>query len=584
MEQHKSAPGRMRSLRSKAPPGFRDLLDTLVSRISRDDTWVSILRRICASLLRFSGADVLSIRIDEEARTTRCGACIAEDGSEHVDVSLQQCPPREGESTATSADRLIPEAVVRAITERAIVAPAESVTRAGSFWIGDAARPILLREPGAAGASRTAVIGGDIPSLALVQVPVGQRSHGLMQLGSRRRDFFSLDDIHVYEAVAQTLGMALAHHGAQWALGERVKELTCLYDIATLARRPGIGLDELLSGIVAVLPPAWQYPDITSARIVLDGRVFPTEAFGEGLHRQSAPIVVNDTTRGTVEVVYTAPAPEMDEGPFLKEERSLIDEVARQVGLTVEHWETEEAAGRLQEQLRHAERLATIGQLSAGVAHELNEPLAAVLGFAELIRQTDDLGEGARQDADRIIKAALHAREIIRKLMIFTRQMPTRKVSCDLNQAVADGLYFLESRCAKEGIYLTRDLEPALPTVMADPSQIQQVLVNLVVNAIQAMPGGGRLIVRTRHTGDRVCLEVQDTGVGMSPDVQSRLFTPFFTTKDVGQGTGLGLAVVHGIVTAHGGTVSVRSAVGEGSAFELSLPAEGSREQEGAQS
>jgi signal transduction histidine kinase len=153
-----------------------------------------------------------------------------------------------------------------------------------------------------------------------------------------------------------------------------------------------------------------------------------------------------------------------------------------------------------------------------------------VLGFAELIGKSGGLPEQAARDIDKIRKAALHAREIIRKLMIFTRQVPSRKSPCDLNQTVRDGLEFLASRCAKENIALARDLEPGLPPIVGDGAQLQQVLVNLVVNAIQAMPGGGTLTVGTRSGPGTVSLFVNDTGTGMAPDVQSSC-SPFFTTE-----------------------------------------------------
>jgi signal transduction histidine kinase len=685
------------------PVRLRELLDALLSHASGDYSRSEVLRQICTSLLRFSGSDMVSIRIDEDGRATRSSAVLMEDGSDRVHTHVFHGPSQGSGSRDAGADP-VPEPILQAIMSGSIAAPIEYCTRGGSFWIGDAARPILLRElrdrdP----AGRTVVIGGDFPSLALVPIRVVDRSRGVLCLASRRRDFFTGDDVQVYEAVAQTLGVALAHQGAQWALRERVKELTCLYEIAKLAQRPGMSLETLLGRIVSLLPPAWQYPELTSARIVLDGHHFATDGLKDGPYRQSAAIVandrprgivevfyteempeidegpflkeerhlinavaetigglvahheaqwalrervkeltclygiakvagrpgirpddflteivgllppgwqypeitqsritldgrsfatarfrdsswrqsadirVNDLSRGVVEVVYTERMPDIDEGPFLKEERSLINEIARQVAVTVEHWETEAEASRLQEQLRHADRLATIGQLSAGVAHELNEPLGAVLGFAELVKQSPELSARVAGDVDRIIKAALHAREIIRKLMIFTRQMPTRKTTCDLNHIVGEGLYFLESRCAKEGIALVRRLEEGLPPVMADPSQLQQVLVNLIVNAIQAMPGGGTLTITTRSGSGNVYLNVEDTGIGMGPDVQSRLFVPFFTTKEVGQGTGLGLPVVHGIVTAHGGTVHVKSEPGKGSSFEISLPIEDSQ-------
>ncbi|MDD4051684.1 MAG: ATP-binding protein, partial [candidate division Zixibacteria bacterium] len=256
-------------------------------------------------------------------------------------------------------------------------------------------------------------------------------------------------------------------------------------------------------------------------------------------------------------------------------ERNLINEIARQVGLIVEHWETEQETARLQEQLRHADRLATVGQLSAGVAHELNEPLVAILGFAQLLKGSPDLSNQAARDVEKIINASLHAREIIRKLMLFTRQMPARKAKCDFNQLISEGLYFLESRCAKEGIVIIRELEDGLPQFLADQSQLYQVLVNLAVNAVQAMPQGGKLTIRTRSDAENVYMTVEDTGIGMNAEVQKQLFIPFFTTKDVGQGTGLGLAVVHGIISAHGGSITVNSVVGKGSTFEVRLPLNG---------
>jgi signal transduction histidine kinase len=209
------------------------------------------------------------------------------------------------------------------------------------------------------------------------------------------------------------------------------------------------------------------------------------------------------------------------------------------------------------------------------VAHELNEPLVAILGFAQLLKSSAELSIQATRDVEKIINASLHAREIIRKLMLFTRQMPAKKATCDCNQLVSEGLYFLESRCAKEGIVIIRELEDGLPQFLADQSQLYQVLVNLAVNAVQAMPQGGRLTIRTRSDADNVYLSVEDTGIGMTPEVQRQLFIPFFTTKDVGQGTGLGLAVVHGIVAAHGGSIAVRSEVGKGSTFEVRLPCNG---------
>jgi signal transduction histidine kinase len=323
---------------------------------------------------------------------------------------------------------------------------------------------------------------------------------------------------------------------------------------------------------VELLPPSWQYPEIASARITLDGKQYSVSGFQDRPQSQTADIIVRGEKRGVVEVVYNEERPELDEGPFLKEERGLIDAVASQVALIVERRRAEEERVRLQEQLRHADRLATIGQLAAGVAHELNEPLGNILGFAQLAKKSPDLPEQASKDVEKIVNSCLHARQVIQKLMMFARQTPPEKTMVNLNQIVQEGLYFLEARCTKQGIEVARLLDPELPEITADAAQLHQVLVNLTVNAIQAMPNGGKLFLRTGKSGDYVCLVVEDTGMGMSEEVMKKIFMPFFTTKDVGQGIGLGLAVVHGIVTGHRGSISVQSKVGEGSRFEVLLP------------
>ncbi len=359
---------------------------------------------------------------------------------------------------------------------------------------------------------------------------------------------------------------------AQEDLRERVKELSCLYDIARLAAQTDIGVDEMLNGITECLPPAWLYPEKVCARIVFDSRSYSSSNFQHGKYCQQTPIVINGRRRGHIEVTYPDDKLEHKNNPFLEEEQHLLDAVGREVTAIIVRREAEQDKLRLEEQLRHADRLATVGQLAAGVAHELNEPLGHILGFAQLIQKCPDLPSQVQTDISKILSTALHAREIVKKLLIFARQVPPQKTKVNLNDIVKEGLNFFESRCISEGIKIACTLSPDIPDIDADPSQMNQVLINLVVNALHSMPSGGKLMISTYKKQTKVCLTIEDTGAGMDKDVLKKIFTPFFTTKDIGLGTGLGLPVAHGIVTSHGGSIKVESRVGKGTICRIELP------------
>ncbi len=410
------------------------------------------------------------------------------------------------------------------------------------------------------------------PSILLLALEIEAPFAGLVVLKSRREAQFRVSDLFSFEQVAAGIGRAIANRRAQFRLRERIKELTCLHGLAQLVQQHDRSIEAALRAAVDVIPAAMQFPEIAAARIVVDGRAYETVEFDEVRHRLSATIVVKSKDRGRVEVVYLSDHPEFVAGAYLAEESKLIESIARDIALLVERFDSLAAGSALAEQLRHADRLATIGQLAAGVAHELNEPLGNILGFAQLLQRSSDLPEPARRDVEQIVKASMHGREVVRKLLVFARQTQAQRIDLDLNNLIRESLYFLEARCRRGAIDMRLDLAPESSIVSADPSQMTQVLVNLAVNAIQAMPSGGQLTVRTANEGDTVVLSVEDTGFGMDEATKQRLFTPFFTTKDVGEGTGLGLSVVLGIVSAHGGTIHVESAPGRGAMFKVVLP------------
>ena len=533
---------------------------------------IDFLREVSRVLMDFIGCDAVEVRLSDGDLHYRWEATRRPESATRFEL-VRWTLDDDGMIIPASQDNSELERLCRDVASRRFDSALPFFTGNGSFWTGDT----WARLGRGTGTNREAdveslCVGGHYRSLALLRFFVDDRTVGLLHLKSQHPDYFTEEDVELYEGIAQTLGLAVADRRAEAALRERIKELTCLYGIAQIVEQVPISLKEIFQRIVKLLPPAWQYPEITAARITVDDKSYVTPGFRRSRYQQSANIVVGGRRRGVVEVAYLEEKPELAAGQFLVEEEKLIDAVAREVALIVERKEAGEEKAKLQHQLIHADRLATIGQLAAGVAHELNEPLGSILGFAQLAKKCPELPEQVERDVERIVTASLYAREVIKKLMVFGRQMPPRKAQVNLNHVVEDGFYFLEARCAKGGIRVVRKLAPELPEITADPAQLNQILVNLVVNAVQAMPGGGTLTVSTRAIDSSVVLIVEDTGAGMSEDVLEKVFLPFFTTKDVNEGTGLGLAVVHGIVTAHGGSIDVESRPGQGTRFEIRLP------------
>jgi two-component system NtrC family sensor kinase len=232
----------------------------------------------------------------------------------------------------------------------------------------------------------------------------------------------------------------------------------------------------------------------------------------------------------------------------------------------------------LYQQLVQAEKMAALGQTISGVAHELNNPLATILSWAERLSERD-LDEKSRRGVELILSEAERAARIVRNLLTFARKRQSTRAMMDLNQVVRDTLALRAYEQRVTNIDVITALAAGLPQALADAHQIQQVLLNLVINAEQAMisaHGRGTLVMRTWHDADRdsVALEVTDDGPGVAPELKNKIFDPFFTTKDVGQGTGLGLTVAYAIVQEHGGHIRVES-LPKGASFIVELPVSG---------
>lgn len=247
---------------------------------------------------------------------------------------------------------------------------------------------------------------------------------------------------------------------------------------------------------------------------------------------------------------------------------------------------------QLNEQLMQASKLASMGEISASVAHELNNPLGGILIYANLLLEETPAEDPKQKDLKEIIDQALRCKEIVKDLLEFSRKSTHQRVPCSLNQSIRQAVDFLSKQAlfqtplflgpiVQPSIQVVQDIDPDLPLISADHNRLNQVLVNLIINAVDAMEGKGTLTLRTYQdlAAKEVVLEVSDTGVGIPPENIPKIFEPFFTTKEVGKGTGLGLSTVYGIVQEHGGSIDVQSEVGKGTTFTLHFPVADSQSQ-----
>jgi signal transduction histidine kinase len=229
-----------------------------------------------------------------------------------------------------------------------------------------------------------------------------------------------------------------------------------------------------------------------------------------------------------------------------------------------------------QEQLIQAEKLASMGQMAASIAHEVNNPLAGVLIYTQLLAKkinSDKFSkEGALESLAKMEAELTRSTRLIRNLLDFARQSPPALRDVQVNDVLERALDLAAFSAEPKGIKIEKHLSPSLPLVTADSDQLQQVSLNLITNALQAMPEGGRLTLRTSADDNQLKIEVQDTGQGISKENMHKLFTPFFTTKEKGKGVGLGLAVAYGIIQRHKGRIEVQSKEGEGTTFTIYLP------------
>lgn len=246
-----------------------------------------------------------------------------------------------------------------------------------------------------------------------------------------------------------------------------------------------------------------------------------------------------------------------------------------------ERKKAEEERRRLELKALNASRLASIGEMAAGIAHEINNPLTGIVGYAQLLMSRKDLPSDIKADLKVITDSAQRVAGIVKGLLTFARQTKPERQLADINSIVENTLALRAYSLKTNNISVTTELDPHLPQTLVDSGQIQQVLLNLIVNAETEMKlahGKGNLVIITQKTNNTIKISVKDDGPGIKPEIMDRIFDPFFTTRKTGEGTGLGLSICHSLVTEHGGRIYAESEPGEGATFIVELPIVSSRE------
>jgi signal transduction histidine kinase/ActR/RegA family two-component response regulator len=384
-------------------------------------------------------------------------------------------------------------------------------------------------------------------------------------------------------AVANLLALMIAQRDrvrGERSLAKHVQELRCLYRVLELATHDSRPVDVICEEIAGLLPGCLLHVDDAVARIVLSGNEYRSRNWRQPAVELRKPVRVTSEQIGGVEIGYLAPKPDQNEGhgAFLAQEATLAEAVATHIGHMLNN-------RQLTEMLRQSERLSAIGALTAGVAHDFNNILQVMFGTMEALiaalagnRELEPLARMGRQAVER-------GAELTRRLLAFSRQSVLEPTTVDAGRLVREMVDFLRRTLGMQ--IEVRLVAPSnLWLVVADARQLENALLNLCFNARDAMPHGGTLTIELANTslreraevaedvvpGDYVMMAISDTGTGMTPDVLARAVEPFFTTKDVGLGSGLGLSMVYGFARQSGGHLRITSEPGQGTNVRLYLP------------
>ena len=355
------------------------------------------------------------------------------------------------------------------------------------------------------------------------------------------------------------------------ALKERIKELTCLYEVSsTISNANFEHIGDTLTAIAKSLQKAFFYSKKTGISIEVDNLSVETRNYVDSATAIQSDIKIFNKVKGYIVCILNDSRFNQDD--FLEEEQLLLNNVALKIGDLFERIEIQNSEAVLKRRMEHADRLSILGEITAGIAHELNTPLANILGFAELLKSDFKNDKKVSKDLNKIIDHAIFSREVLKKLMFFACEMPQEMKRVNLVPVLKSAIDLLDASFRKEAVKYLVKIEDEALWLKADPVQLTQIIFNLLINAIYFSPKKGLVSMEALQTETDIVLKISDEGSGFAPEALEKVFQPFFTTKPMEDGSGLGLSVVHGIVSSHKGTIIAENRANKGAIFTITLP------------